>query len=55
MAEKINDIVIGFELTLLTYKVFKYKDVRIKLIGVRILAVQPNTQSRFLNGHPSNH
>ena len=40
------DIEIEFELTLLTYKVFSCKDVRSKFLGVRLLAVQPNTQSR---------
>ena len=43
---KKNDIEIGFELTLLTYKVFSCKDVRSKFLGVRLLAVQSNTQSR---------
>ena len=50
-----NDIEIEFELTLLTYKVFSCKDVRSKFLGVRLLAVQSNTQSRSWNGHPSNH
>ena len=40
------DIEIEFELTLLTYKVFSCKDVRSKFLGVRLLAVQSNTQSR---------
>ena len=44
------DIEIEFELTLLTYKVFSYKDVRSKFLGVRLLAVQSNTQSR--SRHP---
>ena len=42
---KVN-IEIEFELTLLTYKVFSCKDVRSKFLGVRLLAVQSNTQSR---------
>ena len=50
----IDDIVIGFELTLLIYKVFSCKDVRSKFLGVRLLAVQSNTQSRSWNGHPWN-
>ena len=50
-----NDIEIEFELTLLTYKVFSCKDVRSKFLGVRLLAVQSNTQSRSWKGHPSNH
>ena len=50
-----TDIEIKFELTLLTYKVFSCKDVRSKFLGVRLLAVQSNTQSRSWNGHPSNH
>ena len=40
------DIEIEFELALLTYKVFSCKDVRSKFLGVRLLAVQSNTQSR---------
>ena len=40
------DIEVEFELTLLTYKVFSCKDVRSKFLGVRLLAVQSNTQSR---------
>ena len=40
------DIEIGFELILLTYKVFSCKDLRSKFLGVRLLAVQSNTQSR---------
>ena len=40
------DIEIEFEPTLLTYKVFSCKDVRSKFLGVRLLAVQSNTQSR---------
>ena len=43
---KVFDIEIEFELTLLTYKVFSCKDVRSKFLGVRLLAVQSNTQSR---------
>ena len=42
----IIDIEIEFELTLLTYEVFSCKDVRSKFLGVRLLAVQSNTQSR---------
>ena len=45
-AEQFHDIEIGFELTLLTYKVFLCKDLRSKFLGVRLLAVQSNTQSR---------
>ena len=37
--EKVFDIEIEFELTLLTYKVFSCKDVRSKFLGVRLLAV----------------
>ena len=40
-----NEIEIEFELTLLNYKVFSCKDVRSKFLGVRLLAVQSNTQS----------
>ena len=42
----ISDIEVEFELTLLTYKVFSCKNVRSKFLGVRLLAVQCNTQSR---------
>ena len=41
----LTDIKRGFELTLLTYKVFSCKDLWSKLLGVRLLAVYFNTQS----------
>ena len=41
-----DDTEIEFELTHLTCKVFSCKDVRSKFLGVRLLAVQSNTQSR---------
>ena len=41
------DIEIGFEFTLLTYKVFSCKDLWSKFLGGRLLAVQSNTQSKL--------